>query len=540
MRVDYVPEKPDGELWDAIVVGTGMGGSTVGYELARRGRRVLFLEKGKLLHGVPETPPGPLPADPEAAAIEVRLRAGRWPRPLEGRTTFGQTAFIAPWGSGSGGSTAIFGAQLERFAPADLEPRAHFPNVPDANLPERWPLSHDDLVPYYRIAEAVFRVRGTPDPLNLDPEASLLVPPPLSNRDQVFYDSFRALGLHPYRSHVGFDYSHGCHECLDLCLRGCKSDAAAVCLMPALTVHGAQILPECDVRALLASRSRVNGVRARWRGQDVTLSAKVIVLAAGSLMTPILLLNSQSRDWPEGLANRSGQVGRNLMLHTSDYVAIDPRKWYPDNGPSRTLALSDFYLDEGGKLGALQSLGIAGVLNAPLILTYLRGVEEKTPSWWRKLVRPVLPLVAQIMPRILWRSSMFATIVEDLPYRDNCVYPDATSKNGMRFTYRYPAELWKRNARFRQRLTATLSPQHRVTVVTGGRNNINYGHVCGTCRFGDDPATSVLDASNRAHDLDNLYVTDASFFPSSGGTNPSLTVAANGLRVGRIIDERLA
>jgi choline dehydrogenase-like flavoprotein len=134
---------------------------------------------------------------------------------------------------------------------------------------------------------------------------------------------------------------------------------------------------------------------------------------------------------------------------------------------------------------------------------------------------------------------MFVTIVEDLPYPDNRVIPDPTTPNGMRFEYRYAPELWQRNRRFRRRIAAALSPRHRVTVVTGGRNNINYGHVCGTCRFGDDGATSVLDASNRAHDLDNLYVVDASFLPSSGGTNPSLTVAANALRVGRIIDERL-
>jgi choline dehydrogenase-like flavoprotein len=534
---EYVPEHPEGEPWDVIVIGTGMGGSTIGYELARRGRRVLFLEKGKMLHGEPEASGDARPGTD--AVIEARLRVGRWPKPLQGRTTFGETAFIAPWGCGSGGSTALYGAQLERFAPADFEPRAHFPDVPDANLPERWPISHAELVPYYRIAEAVFRVRGTQDPLNLDPKASLLPPPPLSDRDQFFQGSFRALGLHPYRSHVGFDYSSGCRECLDLCLRGCKSDAAAVCLMPALTMHGAHILPECEVLELVADRSRVNAVRARWRGQEIRVSAKVIVLAAGSWMTPVLLMNSRSPAWPDGLANRSGQVGRNLMLHTSDFVAIDPRTRYLDDGPSRTLSLNDFYIDDGEKLGTLQSLGVPGVLNAPFILSYLQSVEDKSPAWWRTFAHPFLPLVAQVMPRVLRRASMFVTIVEDLPYQDNHVYPDTTALNGMRFAYRYTTELVKRNRRLRKRLAATLSPQHRVFIVTGGQNNINYGHVCGTCRFGDDNRTSVLDRNNRAHDVDNLYVADASFFPSSGGTNPSLTVAANALRVGRIIDERL-
>lgn len=538
MAVDkYLLENPEHNEWDVIVIGTGMGGSTIGYELARRGRRVLFLEKGKFIHGGPDAI-GALP--PDADDIEIRLRAGRWPVPLEGVTTFGKIAFIAPWGSGSGGSTSIFGAQFERFTPADFQPKQHFRDVRDANLPEQWPISHEELVPYYRIAEALYRVRGTQDPLNPDPKATLRDPPPMSPRDQVFFDSFRALGLHPYRSHVGFDYRLGCTECLDLCLRGCKSDAAAVCLMPALMSHGAKLLPECDVLELVADRSHVKAVRARWRGSEITVSAKVIVLAAGSWMTPVLLLNSRSPDWPHGLANRSRQVGQNLMLHTSDFIAIDNREWHSPQGPSRTLALNDFYVDEGGKLGALQSLGLPGAINPELIQTYLRFVEEKEPRWWRRFVRPFLPLVGRIAPRVLKRASMFVTIVEDLPYSNNRVIPDSTARNGMRFQYSYAAELWQRNRRFRKRIAATLSPRHRVNVVTGGRNNINYGHVCGTCRFGENGATSVLDANNRAHEVDNLYVVDASFFPSSGGTNPSLTVAANALRVGRILDERLS
>jgi len=533
----WIPDHPERDTWDVIVVGTGMGGSTIGYELARLGRRVLFLEKGKLLHAGPEAIGAPAPdADPE---IEARLRAGRWPIPLEGRTSFGEIAFIAPWGCGTGGSTSIYGAQLERFAPPDFEPRSNFPEVHDANLPERWPITHQDVVPFYRLAELLYRVRGTQDPLYPDPKAQLREPPPLSPRDQVYERSFRECGLHPYRSHVGFDYGLGCTECLDHCTRGCKSDAAAICLMPALTTHEASILPECEVRTLEADRSRVKRVHARWRGRDVALTAKTVVLAAGSLMTPILLLNSRSPDWPEGLANGSGQVGRNLMLHTSDFIAIDVPEWYSPQGPARALALNDFYANGSGKLGTLQSLGLPGAINPGLILTYLRFVQEKEPRWWRRFVRPLLPLIAHIVPRVLRRASMFATIVEDLPYAENRVFPDAGSRNGMRFEYRYTPELLERNRRFRRQLAKRLAPRHRVYVVTGGRNNLNYGHVCGTCRFGDDPTTSVLDASNRAHEIDNLYVVDASFFPSSGGTNPSLTVAANALRVAQILARRL-
>jgi choline dehydrogenase-like flavoprotein len=257
-----VPQNPEQDDWDVIVVGTGMGGSTVGYELARRGRRVLFLEKGKFLHGEPDAAGDPPPdAHPD---IEARLRAGRWPLPLQGRTSFGETEFIAPWGCGTGGSTTIYGAQLERFTAVDFVPRRNFPDVKDANLPERWPISYEELVPYYRIAEALYRIRGTQDPLNADPKAALRDPPRLSERDQVYFDSFHELGLHPYQSHVGFDYSYNCRECFDFCPRGCKSDSATICLMPALTNHGA---PADRLRGVgdLADRSRVTAVRARWK-----------------------------------------------------------------------------------------------------------------------------------------------------------------------------------------------------------------------------------------------------------------------------------
>jgi choline dehydrogenase-like flavoprotein len=528
------PVDPERDHWDVIVVGTGMGGSTIGYELARRGRRVLFLEKGRFLHtGAPMH-------TPRAGDViaEYRLSRGEWPLPIRGVTTFGPVTFFAPMGCGSGGSTTIFGGQLERFKPADFHPRAGFPGVSDSMLPEQWPISPDELLPYYRRAEQLFRVCGTPDPLHPDPEATLREPPPLSQRDQVLHDSLEALGLHPYRSHVGFHEVPNCRECFALCPLSCKSDAGSRCLLPALTRHGASILPDCEVQELIADRVRITGVRAIRNGQELRLNAKVVVLAAGALMTPVLLLNSRSRDWADGVANRSGLVGRTLMLHTSDFFTIDHREWHPVSAPYKSLSLNDFYFDDGKKLGTLQAVGLPLVPDA--ILSYLRYAESRDPRWWRKPVTNLLPLAARVSARVFGRASLFSTIVEDLPYPENRVLPDASCPNGRRFVYSYTRELRRRNRHYRRLLARRLSPRHRVRVVTGGGNNINYGHACGTCRFGNDPSTSVLDRTNRAHDLDNLYVVDASFFPSSGGTNPSLTIAANALRVGEIIHAQLA
>ena len=532
---DNIPADPEREDWDVIVVGTGMGGGTVGYELARLGRRVLFLEKGRLLHGGAAGADEPDPAlAPEA---DARMRAGRWPLPLQGRTSFGEVEFFLPLGCGSAGTTGLYGAQLERFRPADFRPRANFPDVRDANLPEEWPVSHEEMVPYYRRAEALYRVCGTQDPLDSDPEAPLRRPPALSARDQAMYDSFRELGLHPYRSHVGFAYVENCSECADICPRGCKSDAGDLCVLPAMRKHGAAILPGCEVVGLVAEGPRVTRVRARWNDREVTLSAQAVVLAAGAYMTPLLLLNSRSPAWPDGLANRTGLVGRNLMLHTSDFLTIDPREWHSAEGPKKTLALNDFYFDGGRKLGTLQSVGLA--LEPPDILDYLGYAAERDPQWWRKLAHPFLSSAAHVASRVFRSASLFATIVEDLPYSENRIVPDPHARNGMRFEYRYTPDLHERNRRFRKRVAEVLSPRHRVRIVTWGRNNINYGHVSGTCRFGDSPETSVLDRTNRAHDLDNLYVVDASFFPSSGGTNPSLTIGANALRVGEAIHGQL-
>lgn len=513
-----------------------MGGGTIGFELARLGRRVLFLEKGRFLHGGPGQRVEPRAgADPEQ---EMRLVTGRWPTPLRGRTSFGPVEFFAPLGCGSAGTTALYGAQLERFAPADFQPRANFPEAGDANLPDAWPVSHAEMVPYYRRAESLYRVCGTPDPLNPDPEAKLRTPPPLSARDEVLHESFTELGLHPYRAHVGFEYVANCFECSDVCPVGCKSDAGGVCVAPALEKFDASLLSECEVVELVADRSRLRAVRARWRGRELTIPTKAVALAAGAFMTPLLLLNSRSGPWHAGLANRSGMVGRNLMLHTSDFLTIDPGGSHSALGPTKSLALNDFYFDDGRKLGTLQKVGLP--LESPFILAYLRYAEARDPRWWRKPISGLLPRAAQVASRIFARASLFATIVEDLPYRENRVVPDANAASGMRFEYRYTRELRERNQRLRRRIARALAPRHRVRVVTGGANNLNYGHVCGSCRFGESAATSVLDASNRAHDLDNLYVVDASFFPSSGGTNPSLTIAANALRVAAIIDGRLA
>lgn len=552
----HVPADPEAIEWDVAVVGTGMGGATFGFEMARRGHRVLFIEKGLFLHGdfaglastSPAAGDGGPPADADSEA--ARLQRGRWPTRLKGRTSFGEIEFFAPLGCGSGGSTALYAAGLERFSPADFRPRGNFPDVADSTLPERWPIAYEELRPFYEQAESLYRVRGSQDPLDAALAPSLREPPALNARDRHFCASFEARGLHPYRIHAGYEFVEGCNGCGEgPCARACKSDSAWICLLPALRQHGASLLSQCEVLRLEADAHDVKRLWCRRDGREFALRAKVVALAAGAYMSPVLLLNSRNEHWPDGLANRSGLVGRNLMFHASDFVAVRPLERLSGDGPQKTLALNDFYQADGRKLGNFQTAGAA--IGVGQIMQYMRDVAQTDPrwwtrlasprpTWWRKLSSPFVRLAAMIMFHGLnfKNAAVWATIVEDLPYHDNRVLADPQAASGMRFEYRYPEELKARVKAFRRRLAERLSP-HRV-IVLSGENNINFGHVCGTCRFGDDPATSVLDRDNKAYGLSNLYVVDASFFPSSGGTNPSLTIAANALRVAQAVDAQLA
>jgi len=525
------------EAWDVIVVGTGMGGATLGRSLAAQGHKLLFLERGKDLlarfEEAPQSDDGAFDETPES-----RLAAGQWPTRMRGRTNRGDIDAFPSLGCGTGGSTLIYAAQLERLFAADFEPRAHFAETTDSTVPERWPVGYQEMLPFYREAERLFAVCGSIDPCSLPDELAPLRPPPsLSARDDSFIVSFRKLGLQPYQAHVGCDFVPGCIGCGGkVCRAHCKADARKAALVPALRDHGARLVTECEVLDLDADAERVRTVRVRWQGREHRVHGKLIVMAAGALMTPRILLDSRNAFWPEGLANRSGAVGRNLMFHVSDFVAIRPHTPASAEGPQRAVSLNDFYEHAGDKLGTLQSVGIP--LNAGIVAAQLMSRLPEMPGPLRRLAHLACRLIGLALAFALRGSTLFATITEDLPYWHNRVVADPRAPSGVRFEYRYAAELDRRARRFREQLTRALRGRHRMLWLRF-RHNLNFGHACGTCRFGDDPATSVLDRSNRAHGIDNLYVVDASFFPSSGGTNPGLTIAANALRVARDIGQRL-
>ena len=530
------------QTWDVIVVGTGMSGSTLGYALARAGKRVLFCEMGKSqlapemgLRGNFAESFFDRPATPSTRHRETLLQAGRYAEEftdISGPKVRHEIPFI---GCGTGGSSALYGCAMERFFPADFTPRKNHPHAEESTLPETWPVRYEEMAPYYEKAEQLYRVRGGIDPCRPDVQTGhLLTPPPLCAATKEMNNLFTSNGLHPYRLPQACEFVSGCRGCQGfLCPNNCKNDSTRICLLPALKEHGACLLDECEVLRLEAEPDTVTGVVCNLHDQQVTLRGAIVVLAAGALETPRILLNSASKDWPDGLANESGLVGRNLMRHYMDLYALLPRIHEGHPGNLKELAFNDFYLDNGLKLGTVQSFG---ALPSPEII--VEGMENDLHngplSWLVPLFKIGKPLLRLVLGRVFARRILFASIMEDLPYLENRVMvPDATkSQQGSRLLIKYritPREQ-ARIQLFRDRSREVFKP-NRFILIKQAENNERIAHACGTCRFGRDPGDSVLNASNRAHGLDNLYVVDASFFPSSAGTNPALTLAANALRV---------
>lgn len=538
-------------VWDVIVVGTGMGGATLGYALAKAGKRVLFCERGASYLGSPEAIVGEYPelhadrhsAGTQAAIPDALQRAGRYVDRVIDASRQREVSFVPFIGSGAGGSSALYGMAMERFAPQDFTPRASHPDAAGALLDDVWPVSYKTLEPYYGAAERLYRVRGsTGDPSR--PGWALhhgsFEPQPLCSEADELFRFLENRGMHPYRLPSACESLPDCQTCQGmLCGRQCKNDSARICLQPAIDAHGACLLDNCAVLDIEADLTRVTGLVCERRGERMRLRGKSIVLAAGALQTPNILLRSTAGGrWPNGLANGSGMVGRNLMRHLIDIYLVEPPKPIGTGFDNRFkgFAFNDFYMTPGAKLGSVQSFG--RLPPAPMLMDSMRQDIADGPLPFLAGMLPLAsPFMLPVLKKLVSGTLALATIMEDLPYPDNRVLPvfgENATPATVRINYRVHADEEKRVQLFRNAMAGLLKPL-RWRLIKQAHNNQRIAHVCGTCRFGSDARTSVIDADNRAHELENLYIADSSFFPTSGGTNPSLTIAANALRMADVM-----
>jgi len=519
------PSPRNGDVWDIVIIGAGLGGGTLGHALSDKHRSVLFIERG------PEHARHDIPFADAIDDPHQRMAAGRWPERMTVMIDGRESLVYPPLGCGAGGSSLLFAAALERFARSDIE---SIPGLPHPT--GGWPFAWQDLCRHYDAAERLYRVMGTPDPLAEHASPAMLTPPAASEIDRSLTDSFRRAGLHPYRLHVGIGYGPGCGECGGtVCPARCKRDARLVCVEPSLAHGDTRLVSGAEVERIEADDQRATAVVYRQGETSYRVTGRVVALAAGAYRSPAILLASRSPQWPNGLGNGSDQVGRHLMFHANEWFAVWARRAASTAGPRKTIGFRDFYHHAGQRLGSIQSTGLRATVDN--VQHFLQNWFDTSRLRHLRSVRRLLRLVALVAGRLFGEASIFVMIVEDFGYPDNRIVFDPGDPGRITVVYTVTDEL-RRRAREARRLTRRFLRGLRVVPLQTDVQ-LNFGHACGTCRAGHDPATSVLDGNCKVHDLDNLYVVDASFMPSSGGTNPGLTVIANALRVAEVIDARL-
>lgn len=498
---------------DIVIVGSGMGGGTLAWALRDSGANVLLVERGDFLPAEPQN------WSPEAVFVENRYKAReRWRDASGGWFSPGVHYFV-------GGNTKVYGAALPRLRLADFGEIEH-----EGGLSPAWPISYDDLAPYYDRAERRYLVHGEPGMDPTDPPRSGPFPFPPMPADpymEHLVDRLRGQGLHPAPLPVGLDFRPGgrCIRCRTCDAFPCqvlaKGDADARAVRPALESPTVELwtnayVPQVNVSA---SGERANGIEVVRNGEKIDVAADVVVIAAGAVNSAALLLRSASKQFPEGLANSSGLVGRNYMVHNNSVlVAIDPRQQNPTVF-QKTITINDFYGAGADPtfpypMGSLQPVGkLQGAM--------MRGAAPWAPGW---------ALGAAAKYSVDWW-----VMSEDLPDPENRV---ALDDDGNIVIHWRPNNL-PAHARLMHHAKQMLRKAGYPVLLSRQMGIETNSHQCGTLRFGNDPATSVLDPFCRAHDLENLYVVDGSFFPSSTAVNPALTIAAQALRVGDHLRERL-
>jgi len=513
--------------YDVIIIGTGAGGGTLAHTIAPSGKRILLLERGNFLPRETENwDPGPVFVDGRYISHDTWYDVGG--KPFQPQVHY----FV-------GGATKMYGAALYRLRPVDFGEVRYADGVSPA-----WPLTYDDFEPFYTRAEWLYQVHGKHGEDPTEGSWSRQYPwPAVTNepRIQRLHDDLAAAGYHPFNAPCGIMLDEAdrprsnCIRCTWCdgypCLVHAKSDAEVIAVRPLLGLPSVTLLTEAEVTSLRtdpAGRAvtQVNVVR---NGQPESYSGHIVVLAAGAANTAKILLSSASGQHPAGLANGSDQVGRNYMFHISK-AAVALSDEPNDTVYQKTLAVNDFYLAGNGRDWPLGNIQMLGKSNPEAMRGEEPHLTKLAPRW--------------SLEEVARHAVDFWLTTEDLPRPDNRV--TLRGDGSVQLAYQ-PTNTTAADGLYREFEDLLnhvgLASHHvleknfymKMDVPIAG-----VAHQAGTCRFGTDPATSVVDIDCKAHELDNLYVTDTSIFPSIGAVNPALTAMANAIRVGEHLLERLS
>ncbi len=501
--------------YDIIIIGTGSGGSTIAHKLAPTGKKILILERG-----------GFIPKEKENWDPHEVVTKGRY-RPKEDWYDKDDKPFKPYIHYNVGGNSKMYGAALFRFRTSDFEEVQHYGGI----SPE-WPLKYDVYEPYYTLAEKLYSVHGKRGVDPSEPPAKTEYPLPPLSYEPLILDleaKMKEIGLKPFPLPMGVrlpqDYTatespvvlenfDGFPDLTDS-----KADGQVMCLRPALKNKNVTLLTQAYVEKLVTDEAgeKVTGAIVILNGERTKFNAGIFIVACGAVNSAALFLRSANEKHPEGLANSSGQVGRNLMLHHNGCLVAFTRK-KNDCVFQKSLGLADYYHgadDSKYPLGEIQLMG---------------RNDPDTILWMGETLFP-----GKSYTELKEMSIDFWLTAEDLPSPANRV----TLRNDRTIKVDYTRTNYTAFEKLKGKLKAIfeklgdLDPDYKDVQWGGYDLDVSgMSHQNGTLRFGTDAKTSVLDINCKTHDLENVYVVDASFFPSCGAFNPALTIAANALRVG--------
>ncbi|MBD3673435.1 MAG: GMC family oxidoreductase [Planctomycetaceae bacterium] len=495
------------ESYDVIVIGSGAGGGTLAQAVARAGKRVLLLERGRRFPDVS------LPHDERAMLIQKQPYDDR-DIDVNGNPT------RLYMGGVLGGGTSLYGAALMRPSREDFHPGIHYGDRLEKAIHD-WPIDYEDLAPYYERAEQLYHVSGEPSdhygPLQRPTESYPHSPIPLKPINERLVSGNENAGLKPFVLPLGIDFNIclQCDACPGyICPNGARISAGQVVDAAAQETGSLELKTGIQVERLERSGETVTGVRVtdRESGEQTVLTAKRYVLAAGAIGSPAILLQSGCRH---------PLIGRNYMMHLSPIVVgLYLKRTGAESTFVKQVGFADHYYgteDYPHKLGLVQSLPVPG----PLM------IAKTAPAW--------LPRAA--IDGLRKRMLPLAGIIEDLPNPDNRVTVDEAGR--IHLSHRYSEYDFERGQFLTQQMVQILKRGGAAHCLTKSFPSTEHvAHQCGTLRFGTDRDHAVADRNGRLFDHPEVFVADGSLFPTSLGVGPALTIMANALRIAdTVIDE---
>ena len=512
--------------YDVIIIGTGAGGGTLARHLAPSGKRILLLERGGWLKREAKN------WDPKEVFVKNRY--------ISDDTWFDHkgTAFQPQVHYFVGGATKMYGAALYRLRKEDFGELKTYDGISPA-----WPISYEELEPYYTQAEHLYQVHGERGKDPTEPPASApYAYPPVSNepRIQQLNDHLKGAGYHPFPAPCAIMLNEKnmpnskcirCQTCDGFpCLVHAKADAEMIGVRPALEFPNVTLMIDAKVLKLNTNSTgtQVKEVIVQIEGKEEVFRGDLVIVACGAANSAKLLLMSANDKHPHGLANGSDQVGRNYMFQNSQGVLALSKEPNPTIF-QKTIALNDFYFGMEGFDYPMGNIQMLGKSLGPMY----RGEKALETS--------LIPML--VLDKIAYHAVDFWLTTEDLPNPANRITVDPQGKVTLNYTPNNEVPKQKLYEKLKSMLNQLEMPAHYLiphqVYLKSDIPIAGVAHQAGTCRFGKDPKTSVLDIYCKAHELDNLYVVDTSFFPSIGAMNPSLTAMANALRIGDHLLQRM-